>query len=225
LETPKQPASVALSAVPADERAAQPVVPSDEPVAKRVAPPDESDEPVANRVAPPDEPSQPPGAGPAEEPASATQHSRQKGKRRRARMRTGRLRVQTRPPTEVFVNRRSRGRTPWSEPLELKAGRYLVEMRDAKLGIRYSQPVELEPGGSVIIDKSFGRGALQVFVQPFGEVFVDGKSEGLTPLDGPIPLYEGRHVVRVRCERTGKETTQRVTIRAGKTQRLNVDLR
>jgi len=163
---------------------------------------------------------------PPDEPPSAAEEKPLKAKRRRpVKTRKGSLHVQTRPPTEVFVDGRSQGRTPWAAPIQLAAGSYVVEMRDAKVGIRYSQKVDLKPGGSVTVDKSFGRGALQVFALPFGEVFLDGKSRGLTPLDEPISLYEGRHVVRVICERTGKEETQRVTVRAGETKRLNVDLR
>ena len=44
------------------------------------------------------------------------------------------------------------------------------------------------------IDKSFARGSLNIFALPFGEVFVDGVSRGLTPLDGPVRVYEGSHV-------------------------------
>jgi serine/threonine-protein kinase len=68
-------------------------------------------------------------------------------------------------------------------------------------------------------------GLLQVFVKPFGEVFVDGKSHGLTPLDGPVRLRAGEHTLRVRCDRTGKQETRRVRIEADRTRVATIDLR
>ncbi len=68
-------------------------------------------------------------------------------------------------------------------------------------------------------------GLLQVFVKPFGEVFVDGASHGITPLDGPIRLRAGRHTLHVRCDRTGKQETRRVVVEVGRTHRATVDLR
>jgi serine/threonine protein kinase len=70
-----------------------------------------------------------------------------------------------------------------------------------------------------------GKGHLQVFVQPFGEVFVDGESHGLTPLDEPLELGEGKHTILVRCSRTGKEEKRVVQVKADETRRLYLDLR
>jgi len=67
-----------------------------------------------------------------------------------------------------------------------------------------------------------GAGLLQIAVRPWGEVTVDSVLVGTTPLD-KIPLAAGPHVVRVR--HPGYEVLERrVSIQAGQTERLVLDL-
>jgi eukaryotic-like serine/threonine-protein kinase len=65
-------------------------------------------------------------------------------------------------------------------------------------------------------------GMLQVAVKPWGEVSVDGKVMGTTPLDR-ITLGAGPHVVRVRNP-AFELWEGRVVVRPGQTERLLVDL-
>jgi len=63
---------------------------------------------------------------------------------------------------------------------------------------------------------------LQVAVRPWGEVSVDGKVMGTTPLDR-FSLGAGSHVVRVT--NPGFAAWEgRVVVRPGQTERLMVDL-
>lgn len=59
--------------------------------------------------------------------------------------------------------------------------------------------------------KSLGR--LKIVVEPWGEIFVDGKRIGLTPL-APQKILEGSHSIRIVNTRLAKEKTLRVVIRA-----------
>jgi serine/threonine-protein kinase len=65
-------------------------------------------------------------------------------------------------------------------------------------------------------------GMLQVAVKPWGEVSVDGRVVGTTPLDR-IPLGAGPHVVRVKNP-AFEMWEGRVVVRPGQTERLLVDL-
>ena len=66
-------------------------------------------------------------------------------------------------------------------------------------------------------------GLLQVIVIPWGDVAVDGKPFGSTPLSEAISLRAGAHLVRV--QHPGFEVLERqVTIRAGESQKLVVNL-
>jgi hypothetical protein len=62
-------------------------------------------------------------------------------------------------------------------------------------------------------------------VMPFGEVFVNGQSKGVTPLGDPIGLFEGTHNLRVYSSATGKEDRRTVKIVAGQTVTVKLDLR
>ncbi len=66
-----------------------------------------------------------------------------------------------------------------------------------------------------------GPGMLQVVVKPWGEVLVDGRPVGTTPLDR-LSLPAGAHAVTVRHP-LYELWEGRVTIRAGQTERLVVD--
>jgi serine/threonine-protein kinase len=66
-----------------------------------------------------------------------------------------------------------------------------------------------------------GEGLLQVVVHPWGEVSVDGKAIGSTPLDR-LTLAAGSHLVRVHFP--GYEPVERrVLVRPGQTEKLVVD--
>ena len=66
-----------------------------------------------------------------------------------------------------------------------------------------------------------GPGLLQVVVKPWGEVSVDGRSVGTTPLDR-LTLASGAHTLTVRHP-LYEPWEGRVTIRAGQTERVVVD--
>ncbi|RLB58906.1 MAG: hypothetical protein DRI34_03425 [Deltaproteobacteria bacterium] len=136
----------------------------------------------------------------------------------------GSLLVQSHPWTNVKVDGVSLGATPWEGPTKLKAGVHVVQLSNPD-GILYREKVNIRPGKTFTLRKRFRKGFLKVFVKPFGEVYVNGSRKGVTPLGGPLELYEGRHRLRVYCPRTGKEFTKRLTIRPGDTVVEKIDLR
>ncbi len=136
----------------------------------------------------------------------------------------GRLMVFSRPWVNVRIDGVSYGATPLDSPISLKAGQHLVELSNPD-GIRYREKVYVAPGKTISLKKRFGKGFLRVFVKPFGDVYVNGKKKGQTPLDGPLELYEGKHVLRVFCTKTGKEFTKTIVVRPGQTITEKIDLR
>ncbi len=149
---------------------------------------------------------------------------RSAGDRVAAAAKPGFLVIDTRPWTNVQIDGAVYGATPLG-PVELQPGMHEVVLANKAKGIRLTRSMRILPGQTQRLQEKFGRGLLQVFVKPFGEVFVNGVRRGMTPLDGPIKLYEGRHAVQVICKRTGKRQTRRVRIRPGATRKLIFDLR
>jgi len=61
--------------------------------------------------------------------------------------------------------------------------------------------------------KKFGR--VKIAVEPWGEIYVDGKLIGLTPL-APQKMSEGHHIIRIRNARLGPDKTLKVLVQANK---------
>jgi hypothetical protein len=66
-------------------------------------------------------------------------------------------------------------------------------------------------------------GKLAIQVTPWGEVRIDEKRIGVTPLM-PVQLQPGRHTVEVFNPETGNRVTKVVLVPAGKTRRLRLNL-
>ncbi|MBN2493996.1 MAG: protein kinase [Deltaproteobacteria bacterium] len=164
------------------------------------------------------------GAGPDAGSLTGRTPDRGADQRLRAAASRGWLRIDSTPATRVTIDGRGHGRTPLG-PVALKAGLHRLVLSDPSRGIRIGRSVRIRAGHTERLSVTIGKGALRVFVLPFGVVSVDGKRIGLTPLSAPIELYEGQHTVEAVCERTGKRKSRRLAIEAGKTATLNLDLR
>jgi serine/threonine-protein kinase len=72
-------------------------------------------------------------------------------------------------------------------------------------------------------EKSAGAGTLAFRIRPWAEIFVDGKSLGVSPL-APVDLPAGRHHVLLRNTDLGKERSLTANVTRGETTTLRVDL-
>ena len=85
-------------------------------------------------------------------------------------------------------------------------------------------PGTLKPRPDATVDESAGPGTLQVVVNPWGNVTVDGKSWGQTPI-APISLTPGIHTVSVTNPDLGASRSQSVKIVPGKQGFVKFDLK
>jgi eukaryotic-like serine/threonine-protein kinase len=190
---------------------------------------------VTTRPPPPPSPARPATAGPlssavptpaGSRPAAVDAVGRDEDYEPTAggKSRRGLLVVHTDPPTDVWIDGR-----PATQGLaggvEVKAGPHAVSLMNKKLGILLRQQVEVRAGKTTRLSRTIGRGSLLVFASPYGQVFVDDRDVGLTPMDAPVDLYEGEHALRVVCGRTTRENVQLIRINADSTLRVKVDLR
>ena len=73
-------------------------------------------------------------------------------------------------------------------------------------------------------DRSAPKGVLEVLVEPWAVVSVDGKRKsGQTPPTMRLELPAGCHKVRLENQDLDKDVTKKVTIEAGKTETLSLD--
>jgi serine/threonine protein kinase len=85
------------------------------------------------------------------------------------------------------------------------------------------RPPEPTPTASASVDPATP-GTLQVIVVPWGDVSVDGKSVGTTPLPA-IPLAPGTHTVTVKNAELGASRSLPVTVKPGQPASVKFDLR
>lgn len=106
-------------------------------------------------------------------------------------------------------------------PLTLAAGRHQLEFVNDTLELRVSRTVAIEPGKTTRVNVPMPNGILFANAAPWAEVFVDGRSLGVTPL-GNISVPVGSHQVVWRNPQFG-ERQQTVTVGARTPARLSME--
>lgn len=126
---------------------------------------------------------------------------------------SGRLSLRANVPVVAYLGRRRLGQLPLAD-VEVPAGDVALRLTNRALGISRTVRLSIPRGGTAQEQVVFGQGTLNVLVDPWADVFVDGERVGQTPLAGRV-LWEGRHKVRLENPEGKKELT--VTIEPGQT--------
>ena len=132
----------------------------------------------------------------------------------------GVLSLSAAPVAAVTVDGKPRGRTPLE--LSLPPGEHVVIFEDPTSGLRQTRKVTLAAGETKA--ESWKRGFLSVRASPWGEVFINGESVGITPLP-PIELTAGKHKLKVVNSETRRENAREVEVFPGAEVVVKVDLR
>ncbi len=137
----------------------------------------------------------------------------------------GELTVHTEPGARVFRGEvalgaaRSDGE---AGPFALPAGQQTIRVVFGPGNVR-ARTVVVRAGGVHEIEVRARVGALKVTVAPWARVKIDGEDRGITPL-ASISLGEGEHAVALENPTLGLGYQARVTVEAGKTVELKVDI-
>ena len=131
------------------------------------------------------------------------------------------LTVDCSPPAELFVDGRDLGATPVAD-VALAAGQHTMKVASAELGFSRSLTLRLSPGEAHREALHFGKGKLILFVKPWANVTVAGRSLGQTPLP-PQTFYEGSYAVRFENPALHRVVERRVTIQPGQPTLVKVD--
>ena len=139
----------------------------------------------------------------------------------------GTLHVSAAPWAAVYVDGDSVGTTPLREPLVLPPGAHEITFRNPRFpdAASYTRTVEIRPGEANDLSFSFWDhvGQITLKVNPWAHVLVDGEYYDATPLDQPLILAPGLHVLRLEHPQLGVlEDTVRVAAGAEDTLRYNM---
>ena len=100
------------------------------------------------------------------------------------------LELYVEPAVEVWLGQTSLGRTPLKTALP--AGRHVLSLRNAALGISTARSVTVGASGRVSQSVYLARGYVNITAPEGATVRVNGKPYGSAPL-GELSLYEGFH--------------------------------
>ena len=129
----------------------------------------------------------------------------------------------TEPTTEVFIDGKKRGSTPLE--LRLSPGRHQLKFVNQGLGFSRAQQVVLSPGEPAEVSFVARRSKLAIHVEPFAEMFVDGKSVTTQPKSfSEVELWDGRYLVKVSNQELGKAQEQNVEIKNGQDTEVRFNL-
>lgn len=106
-----------------------------------------------------------------------------------------RTRISVSPWAEVSINGRSFGVTPFAEPLLLPLGRHVIELKNPYYPV-LSKTVDISDSACTLsfdLNREFA--LLDIRVQPWAVVSIDGEPVDTTPLDRPVPVTLGRHSI------------------------------
>jgi hypothetical protein len=123
---------------------------------------------------------------------------------------------------EIYEGGRFVG-TNSTEHLAFTAGEHQLELVNESLQYRSTQVISVTPGKLVPVRVTLPSGTLNVNALPWGDVFIDGRPVGQTPL-GNIKLPIGPHRIVFRHPELGEQTRTAV-VGLGAPAHVTVDLR
>lgn len=109
-----------------------------------------------------------------------------------------------------------------ADRIMLPVGRRELELAATKFDFRTGVVVDVRPGATVTVPVEVPTGTVAINAVPWAEIWLDGDALGQTPLGG-LSVPVGVHTVVWRHPQLG-ERQQQVTVAAGATVRVGVDL-
>lgn len=111
---------------------------------------------------------------------------------------SGKLFLDAVPWGEIYLNGSKIDTTPISKPIELKPGKYDLEIRNPSY-ITYRKSIEIESGSidsiNVTLQQAFGN--LKLTVVPWGKIYINKEFIDVTPINDPIKLKTGQNELEI----------------------------
>jgi serine/threonine-protein kinase len=125
----------------------------------------------------------------------------------------GKLFVEAKPYADVYIDNKKIDTTPLDAYIQLNIGTHLLKLvhPDYPPYIRRIK-ISNDQIESVKINFQELTGSLDCKVLPWGEVYIDGRHVGTTPLREPINLYPGRYSVEITNKQYADTLKQMVRI-------------
>ena len=136
----------------------------------------------------------------------------------------GRVRIEASPWAVVYFDGDSIGTTPLP-PISAKPGTYTIELRNPDFP-EFETLVDVLPGRETPVEISLWTlvGSLQVEVYPYAKVYINDLLIDETPLEGPITVEPGSHLLTLEHPTLGVfESTFRIAAGESRTLQFNLN--
>lgn len=106
--------------------------------------------------------------------------------------------VKTYPWCKVYLDYKLVGITPLSDSILVKAGKYVLGLQNPNYP-SYTDTIRIEPFKNNVFTYNLDSLLLRIELQvlPWGNVYIDDKFIGTTPLQNPLYLAPGKHVLKI----------------------------
>ena len=112
--------------------------------------------------------------------------------------------------------------TSRSPKILLQEGEHTLVLVNESIGYRGKESVRVSAGTLVSVGVALPESSIEITAVPWAEVWVDGKSVGVTPI-GKMPITIGPHEVVFRHPELGEKTVSAV-VKSGETTSVSADL-
>jgi eukaryotic-like serine/threonine-protein kinase len=111
----------------------------------------------------------------------------------------GKLFVQSSPWADVYIDSQKVDTTPLGDTLIVDSGNHVLALKNSAYPFYY-QNVNIGPRKTCLVSVSLDTvfGFLQCNVFPWGELFIDNESVGVSPFAQPIPITPGNHGLEIK---------------------------
>jgi serine/threonine-protein kinase len=135
----------------------------------------------------------------------------------------GVLDIQCLPWAEVYLDSQKIDTTPLKKKLVLPAGSHRLTLRHPQYPA-YSQIIQIQAEAMTTVHADLDTlfGYLECQIYPWGDIFIDGQHAGQTPLQNPLVIQVGNHVLTVKNPRYA-EIYQKIVIQKRDTLRYRLN--
>jgi len=137
----------------------------------------------------------------------------------------GELYIRVTPWADIFIDSLYRETTPLRKSLILPVGQHTIELRNPN-SKAFRRIVKVKPGArdTLFADLKPNNGFLKLQVVPWADVYINGEYLETTPLQNPISLPSGEHILTIKNPGFAA-VTDTIYIKTGKTVNKSVKLK
>ena len=111
----------------------------------------------------------------------------------------GFIKLVVKPWAKIFIDDVFYASTPLSKPIKLNVGEHLLRFKHPNRK-EFSETVTIAKNETLKINITLEEinGYLKINVNPWAEIYLDGKKKGTTPIAKPILLSSGEHILELK---------------------------